>query len=372
MITGKKILVVATVDSMIGCFLLPHIKRLQQAGNTVECACHETGFWFKEMADSGLVVHEINFAKNPLHPRNIKAQKQLDNLVKNGNYNLIHCQTPVGSVLARRVAKKYKIPVIYVAHGFHFFKEAPLKNKLIFKPIEKHYAKYTDVLVTMNNEDYIASKKMKAKHKFKVSGIGYDSSKFTKFNKSELDELKKELNVEANDVVMVSVGELNGNKNHLAILKSLTRLANPNLKYFICGRGDRKEEYEKFIKKHNLTDNVKLLGYRRDINKILSITDIFAMPSLREGLPMSMIEAMNFGIPMIAYNIRGCNDLIKHGENGYLVDRKEKYPFDAEILKLVNDKNLRQKMGAKSLDNAKEYSIENVLAQFDEIYKVIE
>ena len=371
MINGKKILIVTTVDSMIGCFLLGHIKQLQDAGNVVECACHETGFWFKEMQGNGIVVHEVPFARNPLHPRNLKAQKVLEKIVEEGKFDLIHCHTPVGGVMGRRVAKKFKIPCLYIAHGFHFFKGAPLVNQLIYKTIEKHYSKLTDALVTMNEEDYKAALKMKAKRVYKINGIGYDESKFELINESEKLALKNELGIQEGDVVIISVGELNANKNHIAVIKSLARLNLKNVKYFICGRGERKEEYENLIAKLGLKDNVKLLGYRRDINNILQISDIFIMPSLREGLPMSMLEAMNVGLPILAFNIRGCNDLVKSNENGFLVNPKEKYPFDAEILKLVKNAKLRDEFGKNGKKFAKTYNLSNVLSQMEQIYDQI-
>lgn len=363
MITGKKILVVTTTDSMIGQFLLPHIKALTDAGNVVECACHKTGFWFDEMIKNGLVVYEVPFARNPLHPSNFKAQKKLNNIVKNGKYDLIHCHTPVGGVLARRSAHKFKIPVLYTAHGFHFFKGAPMVNRLVYKTIEKHYAKYTDALVVMNEEDFEAAKKMRAKRVYKISGIGLTHKQ--KSN-TDLNALKTELGINEKDTVLISVGELNKNKNHEAILKALAQLRLKNVKYFVCGRGNRLDEYNEFINANALNDSVKFLGYRRDVDDLLKISDVFIMPSKREGLPLSMMEAMDVGLPIIGSDIRGCRDLIDG--NGYLVDLKNPEGFKTAICELVNSPEKREKMAEVGKENIKKFYIENVLKQMEKIY----
>ena len=133
MLTNKKIMVVATTDNMIWQFLIPHIQHLQRLGNAVECVCAKTGFWFDELQTKyGFVLNEINFARNPIKPQNIKGFKQLVNLQKQKNFDVIYCQQPVGGVMGRKLAKKFHLPCIYTAHGFHFYKGCPLINKLVY------------------------------------------------------------------------------------------------------------------------------------------------------------------------------------------------------------------------------------------------
>lgn len=363
MITNKRILIVTTTDSMIGQFLLPHIKQLTDSGNIVECACHKTGFWFDEMVKDGLRVYEIPFARNPLKPTNLKAKKMLLKLCKENKYDLIHCHTPVGGVMGRIVGKKLNIPVLYIAHGFHFYKGAPLINTLIYKNIEKHYAKFTDALVVMNNEDFEAAKKMKAKRVYKINGIGLLQQKTSA---GDLEKLKLELNISDDDIVLLSVGELNENKNHIAVLKALLKLDLNNIKYFVCGRGNKLDFYNEFIKENNLSNNVKFLGFRRDVLDILKLTDIFIMPSIREGLPVSIMEAMDAGLPIIASNIRGCVDLVTN--NGILVNLENENGFADAIKTLVDNKDLREQMGKNSKTNIKGFYIDTVLGQMEKIY----
>jgi hypothetical protein len=172
-------MMITTTDNMIWQFMIPHIKHLQSLGNTVECVCSKTGFWFDELRDKfGFTMHEIDFERSPLKLKNIKAYKKLKQLQKERNFDLIYCQQPVGGLMGRLIGKKFKIPVIYTAHGFHFFKGNSKIKNIIFKTIEKHYAKYTTALITINDEDYAACQKWKSKKKYKINGIGVDLTKY--------------------------------------------------------------------------------------------------------------------------------------------------------------------------------------------------
>ena len=186
MFTNKKIMMLSTTDNMIWQFLLPHIKYLQEQGNVVEVVCAKTGFWFDELKEKyNLKVHEMPFERNPLKLSNLKAYKKLKDLHQKEKYDLIYCQQPVGGLMGRLIGKKFKVPVIYTAHGFHFFKGCSLVKKLVYKPVEKWLSKYTNLLITINDEDYESAKKMKAKQVFKINGIGMDFNKYEKLSESK-------------------------------------------------------------------------------------------------------------------------------------------------------------------------------------------
>ena len=310
------------------------------------------------------IIKYENIIEQRKHPESIN----IDNLIEENRYNLIYCQQPVGGLFGRLLAKKFKIPCIYTAHGFHFFKGAPLKNNLIFKPVEKYLAKYTDVLITINEEDYQAAKKMKAKKVFKIHGIGFVNKTQSEKN---VDQIREELGIGKQDFVLISVGELNENKNHLAVLKAVADLNLPNFTYVICGQGTRRQEYETFIAKHNLQNVVKLLGFRKDVQDVLKASDAFIMPSFREGLPMSMMEAMNLGLPILASNIRGCKDLVAVERNGFLFEPTNIAQMKEQILKLYKNKNLCEKIRKNNLEDIKQYSVENVKKELNEIYKEV-
>ena len=365
----KKVLVVTTSDDMIWHFLLMHIKQLQDLGFEVECACSKTGFFFDEIAKvTGCKMHCVDFPRKPYSFKVFKAQKTLKKIVKNANFSLIYCHQPVGGVLARLVGHKYKVPVLYMAHGFHFYKGAPFLNNILYKTIEKYCSRFTEAIITTNLEDFEASKKLRAKKQYLINGPGLDLSKF---QRQDCSDLKKELGIKKNDVVVLSIGELNKNKNHRIVIETIKQLNMPNVKYLICGRGPRDEEYKNLIEELNLCDQVKLLGYRKDIPKILSLTDIYVMPSFREGLGMACLEAMCFKIPCIVSNIRGLNSLVEDNKNGFLIDPNNPDQLKEKLEILLKDNNLCKTFGEQSLNVVQKFSNENVSMQLEKIYKEI-
>lgn len=373
MLKDKKIVVIATTDNMIWQFLIPHIKHLQELGNTVECACAKTGFWFDDLKNKyNFVMHDIQFTRNPISIKNIKGFRQLIQLQKERKYDLVYCQQPVGGVMGRKFAKKFKLPCIYTAHGFHFFKgNNPLKN-FIFKTIEKHYSRYTTALVTINEEDYIASQKFYAKKTYKINGIGVDLSKYKVEENFDREKAREKLGLSKDDFVVISIGELNKNKNTYRLLEVIKNISDKQIKYIVCGQGPLKEDFFQYIEKNHLEERVKMLGFRKDIPELLSISNVFIMPSYREGLSKSMMEAMSIGLPIIASKIRGNVDLVTDGENGFLCDTEDNASYQEKIVKLANDKNLQEKFSKANKEKIKQYSIQKVIEQLDKVYQDID
>jgi len=373
MFKDKKIMMIATTDNMIWQFMLPHIKYLQEQGNVVECVCAKTGFWFDELKEKhNLVVHEIDFGRNPIKLKNFKAYKKLVKLQKERGFDLVYSQQPVGGMMGRLVGKKFKIPVLYTAHGFHFFKGCPLVNKVIYKPVEKWLSKYTDVLITINEEDYQSALKMKAKQVFKINGIGIDKNKI-KIEEFDKIAFRKELGLEPTDKVILTVSELNENKNYITMLETIKRLVEKDntIKFVSCGTGVWREKIANYAKELGVEKNVVFLGYRKDIGKIMQVSDLFFHASFREGLTLSVMEAMSFGLPCVVSNVRGNRDLIVDGKGGYVAEPTDSQKFAVKIEYLLNNKEDYDLMGEFNKKESEKYTIEKVLTQLAEIYEKV-
>jgi len=373
MFTNKKVMMIATTDNMIWQFMLPHIRHLQENGNVVEVVCARTGFWFDELIEKhNLVVHEINFARNPLKFSNFKAYKKLKQLQKERNFDLVYCQQPVGGLMGRLVGKKFKIPVIYTAHGFHFFKGCSFKNKMIYKTVEKWLSKFTDVLITINDEDYEAAKKMKAKHVAKISGIGMEFNKYQPLTESKA-EIRKSLNLTENDFAIVTVAEFIKRKNYDTMLETIKEMKkrNVNVKFIICGRGQEEENIKYKIKELDIEENVMLLGFRKDINRILTASDMFMLASFQEGLTLSVIEAMSYGLPCVVSDVRGNRDLIVDAKGGFVVETTNAVMFADKIEVVINNEEMKNKFAEFNKLESKKYTIQSVVAELEEIYKEI-
>ena len=340
-------MVVASVASMIQQFNMHNIQLLLDQGYIVDvvCNCKEGNTisdekvkeMVRELAEKGVSVTHVPIPRKIYDIKGIfKSIKQIRKMCKKEKYALMHCQSPIGSVVARAAAikaRKNGMKVIYTAHGFHFYKGAPKKNWIIFYQIEKVFSYVTDVLITINKEDYTFAKKhMNAKQVEYLPGVGIDTEKFWLENFDE-ETKRAELGITKNDLMILSVGELNKNKNQEVIIRAIAKLNDSRIHYFIAGRGD-KEEYLRNLAK-SLGVNLQLLGYRTDIIELLNTADIFALPSLREGLSVALMEAMSAGLPCIVSRIRGNVDLIEEGKGGYLCEPDDVDGFKNRIGKLM-------------------------------------
>ena len=316
----------------------------------------------------GCAVYGMDTSRSPLNKGNLKAIKQIRKLVEKEKYEVVHCHTPIAAMctrLACRKARKKGTQVIYTAHGFHFYKGAPKKNWLLFYPIEKLCAKYTDLLITINKEDYaFAKRKLKAKKIDYVPGVGIDLEKFGQHT-IDVTEKRKELGVPSSAKLLLSVGELNENKNHKTVIKAI---ADMDVYYVIAGKGPQKESLELLIEELGLKERVKLLGYRSDVNELCQVADAYVLPSIREGLNVSIMEAMASGLPVVCGNIRGNVDLIDEGLGGSLFS-----PLSVEDCKQALTKTLgacKKTLGEYNLDKIKKFSLATVNEKMKELYGV--
>ena len=273
----------------------------------------DTEGYATDCAEHGIKLVHIDFARNPLSWQNKKAYHQLLALMQEERFDAVHCNTPIGGVLGRLCAKKAKIPhVIYQAHGFHCWSGAPLKNWLLYYPVERLLAHYTDLLITINQEDYRRAQKFRLKKHGKltlVHGVGVDAEKVENVM---IDKVAKrtQLGVPESAILFVTAGELNENKNQITAIEAFAKANIPNARLIICGDGEKREELREYIVLRNMVDKISLAGFRRDIFEILKASDIFILPSFREGLPGALMEAMAAGLPCMASRIRGNVDLL--------------------------------------------------------------
>ena len=371
-----KILVTST-DSMMIQFLIPHVKKLIENGHQVDIACSVVKGRMEEIKATlpeSVNIFTVNLARSPIKPSNLKGLKQLKKIIANGNYNFVWTNEPVMGVMTRLAAKTYRkkgLKVMYMAHGFHFFKGAPKKNWIIFYTIEKFMARYTDILVTINQMDYeLANEKFKKiKNIYKVHGTGVNFDRLD----IEVDRkaVREELGLTDNDFLIMSVGELNENKNQKVIVEALNELKNPNVKYFLAGIGDEKGNLEAKVQKYGLESQVKFLGYTKEVGKYLHVADAFAFPSYREGLGLASIEAMHVGLPILTSNRHGINDYSVFGETGFKYHPDDAKGFAEGIKTLIEDITLREQIAKNNKEKSLLYKTENSVKELEEIIKTV-
>ena len=363
----KKILIVCTTDSMIWNFLVPHIYEMQKKGLSVECACSRTGFYFDELVNkNGFILHEINFARNPFKVQNIRAFFKLNTLIKNNRYDCIYGHEPVGGAMSRLCGMLNDCKIIYMAHGFHFYKGARIKNWLFFYSIEKFLSIFTDVLITINKEDYDISKKFYAKKQVLVHGIGIDTNKY---KIQESDCLKQQFKLNENSYCILTVGELIPRKNHETIIKAMSML-DKNIHLFIAGTGELDKELKSLTRTLKLSNNVHFLGFCNNISEICNSCDLFVFPSIQEGLSMALMEAMACGKPIVASKIRGNVDLID-SNGGELVPVFDCELYAKAIEKCYGNAAMCKEYGEYNVKKVRKFDIKNVCREMNDIYKSV-
>lgn len=381
---GKKnALVVTTVASTLDHFCRNDISTLQKTYNIHVAANFCLGSntslervqkFKSELIGKNVSVNHINMSRSPVSKENLFAYQQLRNLINCYSFEIIHCHTPIAAMLVRlaaRHARKKGTKVIYTAHGFHFFKGAPLKNWLLYFPIEWLLSRYTDLLITINKEDYARAKKyFKAEKVEIIPGVGIDISKFSRPLMDRLEK-RKELGLPKDSLVVLSVGELNKNKNHEIVIKAISQLKDPRIHYVICGQGPLDNYLKILSHKLGMENKILFLGYRLDVEEIYKAADIFLFPSKREGLGLAALEAMASGLPIITSNIHGIVDYSVNGVTGFTCNPEDVDGFVNALLKLVNNKEIRDEIGKNNGRAVKKFDVSNSKRKMEKIYSEV-
>ena len=352
----KKALIVASVYIFVHHFERNDIKILKDLGYEVTIASNFNNYK-GELDDLDINLFNITFQRNPFSIDNLKAYKNLTKFLKKEKIDLIHCHTPIGGCIGRVAAYRNKVKtIIYTAHGFHFFKGSSLVSWLLYYTVEKYLSKYTDMLITINKEDYKISQNFFAKRIKYIPGVGVDTEKIKNI-KIDKNKKRTQLGFKDTDIILLSVGELNKNKNHILVLKALSKIKNKNVIYVIAGTGPLQGYLKKECKNLRIEDRVFFLGYRNDVYELYKSADVFIFPSKREGLGLAPLEAMAAGLPLITSNIRGLRDYIIDGKTGFCIDKFNSDDFKIAIEKIIEDKYLKKVMGSYNQCAVRKFSL---------------
>ena len=371
----KKFLIVAHYSRFLVQFELNDVRLLQSMGYEVHYATnyeHEDMYAdaVRVIREHGVILHQIDFVRSPYNViANEKAYRQLKELMRMEQFDGIHCHTPMAGALARLAANATGTkPVLYTAHGFHFYKGCPLKNKLIYQTAETFLARYTDAQITINREDFTAAQKFPLRGKaYYVPGIGVDVKKISSV---QVDRATKraELGIPQDAFVFITVGELILRKNQELLIRAFSNANVTNAQLLICGSGKEKEHLEQRMHELKIADKVHLLGFRRDIYELLKCSDAFVFPSKQEGLPVALMEAMAAGLPCIASRIRGNVDLLP--DSRYLFESSD----ETTLCQLMCDVVDGVQVGQECTRNKKileQYDVRNVSECMRKVYTTV-
>lgn len=372
----RKVLFVATVvRTHINMFHKPFIRWFHDQGWQVDVAANNDYDDPKDCVIPFCDNHYVMpFERSPFKKGNLEAYRQLKALLDREHYDLIHCHTPMGSVVARLAAASSRnkgTKVLYTAHGFHFFHGAPLVNWLLYYPVERLLAHRTDLLITMNDEDYQRAQTFRAKRVELVNGVGLDTSRFIEATPEQKQAVRRELGLAEGDTFAISVAQLIPRKNHATQIRVVARLADPSFHLFICGDGVQEQELRALARELGVEKQIHFLGFRQDVYRLCSSAELFLFASYQEGLPVAVMEAMACGLPIVASSIRGNTDLIDPGQGGFLVSPNDIEGFADAIGKVLADPATREQMKRYNLEKIRNYSVGAVTEQMARLYESV-
>lgn len=361
---GKRILITST-DMMMMQFLVPHLENLRQHGYEMDVACSNVGGRIEEVREKlNMIaehVYEVGLVRTPFTLKNVKGYRELKALVEKERYDIIWTNEPVMGVITRmavRDARKSGTKVLYMVHGFHFYKGAPIQNWLLYYPVECFMARYCDEIVTINKEDLGRARHMKTDIVRCIHGIGVNTDRLSEAQVSV--SIRKELGIGDDSFIILSVGELLPRKNHQVIIKALGKIKDQNIHYLICGKGKLDKKLKKLADKSGISGQVHFLGYRSDVLSICKQADVFAFPSLREGLGLAGLEAMLCGIPILSSDTSGPREYMENGKTGFVYPPKDASGFAKGICRLRKSPKLRKKMGEYNSQAVRPFCMDSV------------
>lgn len=358
----------------------PSVKAAKQIGFEIDVAMN-----FKAVPktvieqiqiDMNIKLIHVDIERSVYSIKNKTAYKQLVSILERGDYDIVHCNTPIGGILGRLAAKKVKNQkVFYMNRGFHFYKGAPIKNWILYYNVEKLFARwYTDAIATINPIDFKYANKFKlrknSKMKFSLLGPGVDLSKF-EYDVNKRNEIRQRYGLIEGDIVIVSVGEISIRKNFISIIEAMGIINSPRLFYLIVGNGNMEQTLRERVHNLQLDNNVIFAGFNQNVSDFYSAADIFALPSLNEGFGRVGIEAMHIGLPLITSNVQGINLYSLNNKTGYKYNPCDVKGYADGITKLMNSKELRDMFGAHNKEYSENFTIEKAAEQISIIYQAL-
>lgn len=374
----KKILYISNIAGKLGIdsFSIAAVNAAKECGLEFHTAINyssvDSEVMRRDQEKYGVHLHHIDFHRNPFSPYNYKAYRQVVDLIKNEQIDSIHCNTPIGGLIGRLAGMKRKLkPIIYQAHGFHFYSGAPILNWILYYPVERILAHFTDAIITINQEDYMRAQKFHLRNNGKVyyvPGVGIDTALYRPKEETRNNK-RSELGFSDHDIIVISAGDLIERKNYRTAIQCIAKTSDKKIHYLICGQGPKLEELESLTKDLGVQERVHFLGFRSDMKEIMQASDIFLFTTLQEGLPRSMMEAMASGLPCVASRVRGNTDLLVDGKNGFLVDVRDDSGFAEKIESLAANASLRRSMGLANIQRMNEFDFSAAKTRIFEIYK---
>jgi glycosyltransferase involved in cell wall biosynthesis len=358
-----KILELANVDFSLRHFLLPVMRGARARGHEVVGIAAE-GPLLDVAREEGFRIIPVPLQRS-LNPRaHLPALAELRRIMREERFDLVHAHMPISGFLARAAAKLEGVPrIAYTCHGFLFNQPGPLWRRGLSLGVEWLGGRMTDTFLTVSEEEAEDARRLWIHRGATATGNGRDPAIFHP-DAATRAALRAEMGVAEGECVIIGISRLVRHKGWPELLEAMENV--PHAQLWVVGErlpSDHGEDLAPHFARAaaSLGPRLRMLGYRHDVARLLQAADIFALPSHFEGLPMSIIEAMLTGLPIVTTDIRGCRELVLDGANGLLVPPMQAPPLGAALARLASDASLRQSMGAAGLHRARERFTESAV-----------
>lgn len=372
------LLIAASVPSTLSAFLLPYASHYRERGWRVEAAANGAPH-ADDVVAAFDTVHHVPWTRRPTDPINLtSAARTLRRIVRERGFDLVHVHDPVASFVTRYALRRDRrrdgLRVVYTAHGFHFFKGNGALRNLVFRTLERVAAVWTDHLVVINQEDYEAARRLPVAGAVTyLPGIGVDTRRYdpAAVSDGDVQRVRHELGLGPDQPLLLIVAELNTGKRHRDLVEALALADRPDVVLACAGEGPEAPAIVGRARELGIEGRVRMLGYRRDVPALLRASIGLVLPSEREGLPRSVMEAACLERPVLATRIRGVDELVREGETGWLTEVGDVGALAAAIRALVDDPERSRAMGRAGRVAMRPFGLDEVLERHDGVYRTV-
>ena len=380
----KSILMVTTVPITLKAFLLPYADYLRRLGWKVDCLSRDVTK-DAECASHFDECYDVNWNRNPFSISNIAALygsiKRIRELAHKKRYDIIHVHTPVAAFITRYALRNIRASlgtdIVYTAHGFHFYNGGSCFKNFIFRTAEKTAARWTDLLIVINDEDYQAAVSfLPVERVVKMNGVGLDLEHYSKslIPPDKISELRHSIGLSSSDKLFSYIAEFNPGKRHTDIIRAFAKVNNGSYHLAFAGTGILMDKMKELVGALNLTKQIHFMGFQSDIRPLIAASAAMVMPSMREGLPRSVMESMAMGTLVIGSDIRGTSDLLKD-DCGFLIKPDDKMidGFAEAMIYCTDEKNAEEvdKIREYAYNRIKSYDINILTREHEELYEMV-
>ena len=350
----------------------PRIVELLAEGTDadVAVACGPGGRLIDELRANDIPVFEQpRLDSDPDPVADARAFLDLLGLLRRESFDLVHCHSTKAGLLGRLAAAATNTPCIFTVHGWGFYNTEYGWVAPVIARGERLLARLTDEIVCVSRNDFEQGRR-RGITSYTATEVIHNGVRPLSFP-DDRTRLADVCDLDPNVPVIGAIARLAPQKKPLTILRTAKRLEDrgQSVQTILVGSGPLMDDCERYVTEHDL-DDVYLLGFQEDALDMLPDLDVFLLPSRFEGFPLTVLESLHAGVPLVAYDVGGVAEAIDHGKTGFIVPAGDHDAFVEHVERLLGDDELRSQLSARARTTARsEFSAERMVADYKRVYE---